>query len=128
MEIKQTMKDVHDVNVKNGFWENKDEKNIGELLMLTVSELAEALEADRHGKHANLEQYDKDVKNSNGSMYVVKQDPFKKNIKDTFEDELADTVIRVFDMAQGLGIDLERHIQLKLEYNSNRPYKHGKAY
>ena len=49
-------------------------------------------------------------------------------MKDTFEDEIADTVIRIFDMCEGFGIDLERHIELKLEYNRTRPYKHGKKY
>ena len=73
------------------------------MLMLVVSELGEAIEAHRTGL-AGLEA------------------------KDTFEDEIADTVIRIFDMCEGFGIDLERHIELKLEYNRTRPYKHGKKY
>ena len=53
---------------------------------------------------------------------------FETEIKDTFEDEIADTVIRLLDLSEGLGIDLETHIRLKLQYNKTRPYKHNKAY
>jgi hypothetical protein len=28
----------------------------------------------------------------------------------------------------GMGIDLEKHIELKMKYNSMRGYKHGKAF
>jgi NTP pyrophosphatase (non-canonical NTP hydrolase) len=49
-------------------------------------------------------------------------------VKDTFEDEIADTVIRLLDLSEGLGIDIEKHIRLKLEYNKTRPHKHGKKY
>ncbi len=39
--------------------------------------------------------------------------------------ELADIVIRVFDMCGHYGIDLESAIREKMEYNKKRPYKHG---
>jgi NTP pyrophosphatase (non-canonical NTP hydrolase) len=55
-------------------------------------------------------------------------DAFSKLVKDTFEDEIADAVIRLFDMSAGLGIDLESHIMAKLRYNANRPKMHGKKY
>lgn len=38
------------------------------------------------------------------------------------------TLMRIFLLAEGMGIDIEKHIQLKMEYNSSRPYKHGKKY
>jgi NTP pyrophosphatase (non-canonical NTP hydrolase) len=53
---------------------------------------------------------------------------FKAVVKDTFEDEIADTIIRLFDLCGWLGIDIHKHIMLKLNYNSTRPYKHGKAF
>lgn len=40
--------------------------------------------------------------------------------------ELADIVIRVFDVAGWLGIDLEQEVADKLDYNSTRQHKHGK--
>jgi NTP pyrophosphatase (non-canonical NTP hydrolase) len=44
------------------------------------------------------------------------------------EDELADAVIRIADMCGAFGIDLERHVVEKLEYNRHRPRTHGKVY
>lgn len=39
--------------------------------------------------------------------------------------ELADVVIRVFDLAGGLGIDLVHAIETKIAYNATRPVRHG---
>jgi NTP pyrophosphatase (non-canonical NTP hydrolase) len=91
----------HSSAKNKGFWEK--ERNVGEMLMLVVSELGEAIEAHRTGL-AGLEA------------------------KDTFEDELADTAIRLFDMCGGLGIDLEKQIEWKMGFNQSREAKHGKNY
>jgi len=124
MNIKEIQKEIHQVNVEKGFWE--DRKNVGEVLMLIVSELGEALEAHRGSRKALVELFDaKAIDRTEPEDY---QADFDQCIKDTFEDEIADTVIRIFDMCEGFGIDLERHIELKLEYNRTRPYKHGKKY
>jgi len=103
------------------------EQSVGEILMLIVSELSEALEAHRSGKVlSNLEFTQingvivEDIFSSNNS--------FEKYIKDTFEDELADVVIRVADLCGHMGIDLQRHIELKMEFNKSRERLHGKAY
>lgn len=128
MKIKEIAKEIHEVNVNNGFWEDKETKNIGEVLMLCVSELSEALEAHRKDRFADLDAFatfTMFVNNDSGNTMDI---AFVEYIKDTFEDELADTVIRIFDLCEGFGIDLETHIRLKLEYNKTRPYKHGKKY
>lgn len=39
--------------------------------------------------------------------------------------QLADIVIRCFDTAVTLGIDIGRAIMMKDSYNQTRPYKHG---
>lgn len=39
--------------------------------------------------------------------------------------ELADVVIRVFDLAGFLGIDIAQVIREKMAYNQNRPHLHG---
>lgn len=61
-----------------------------------------------------------------------KAEPFKQafedHVKDTFEDELADTVIRILDLCGARGINLEKHINLKLKYNRTRERMHGKNY
>jgi NTP pyrophosphatase (non-canonical NTP hydrolase) len=42
------------------------------------------------------------------------------------EEELADIVIRAFDTAYTLGLDIGRAIALKSQYNESRPHMHGK--
>ena len=66
-------------------------------LMLVVSELAEAMEADRKGL------MDDHLPNMDGR-----------------EVELADAVIRIFDMAGAFGLDVPLAIAMKMEYNANR--------
>ena len=56
------------------------------------------------------------------------KESFEHGVKSSFEDELADVAIRLFDLCGGLNIDLEKHIEMKMKYNSMRGYKHGKAF
>ena len=122
MTIPEIIKQAHENAVEKGFYDDGD-KNIGELLMLVVSELGEALEAHRNGRFSNYGFYDR-----SGSFPEHEIKCFEKEVKDTFEDELADAVIRICDMCGYLNIDLEKHIELKMKYNATREYKHGKRY
>lgn len=98
-------------------------KNIGELLMLVVSELGEALEAHRLNTYPLYEMFQSEL--DEGKSFEV---AFKNHIKDTLHDELADAVIRICDICGYLNIDLEKHIELKMKYNETREYRHGKNY
>lgn len=78
------------------------------LLCLVISELMEAVEADRKEIRSDKFGFDKAIANAhNGEVrgewftYV-----FNRCIKDTVEDELADSVIRLLDLAGLRGIDL----------------------
>lgn len=52
--------------------------------------------------------------------------PCDKNCNLTqIEEELADIIIRVLDMAGELDIDIETAVMVKHEYNSTREYRHG---
>lgn len=75
-------------------------RNIGELLMLIVSELGEALEAHRKNKFATFNNYEKLLNRSPGLQNRL----FEVNIKDTFEDKIANVFIRLFDLCGYLGI------------------------
>lgn len=118
--LNQAAETVHNAARKNGFWDK--ESSVAEKLMLIVTELGEACEADRNGKKAAS------VFPYTTPMNDYDTEFFRRNYKDTFEDELADVMIRLLDLAGGLGIDIEWHVNAKFEYNQTRPYKHGKEY
>jgi NTP pyrophosphatase (non-canonical NTP hydrolase) len=130
MEISKLVNAAHSAAIDKGFYPEGEDRNIGELLMLIVSELGEALEAHRKSRI---------VKENTGgiNLYDTPSDwespelwrfNFEKDIKDSFEDEIADTVIRIADLCGYMDIDLESHIIAKMRYNETRPAKHGKAY
>ncbi len=70
-------------------------RNIGELLMLIVSELGEALEAHRKGVYGSIESFEFDTIQASD---IDLGKAYHNYLKDTFEDELADVFIRLFDL------------------------------
>lgn len=177
---------AYKIACEHGF--HDEEHSIEHWKCLIVSELMEAVEADRKGKRANISAFNtRQVVGKGSSCQTLSYEyNFRLCIKDTVEDELADACIRIFDiagyknidlqfkaeksdknsqieefteefteevfkivgtmtivildlclsyaliqifsLADRMGIDIEKHIQLKMEYNASRPYKHGKKY
>ena len=135
--LNEISKQVYEANKLKGFDVKKE--NIGQTLCLIHSEISEALEAIRKNKKADLIEFENTICKSR----IVNKDPtytgnitpeaawnvhFKTYIKDTFEDEIADTFIRLMDLVGALEIDIDKHIELKRQFNSLREYKHGKAF
>jgi len=89
-------------------WLTEEPRNPAEQLMLIVTELAEACEAFRVGnppcERPGMEQYSHAA------------------------EELADVVIRCFQMAGEHDIPLPEVIQAKMAFNQTRPTKHGKKF
>ena len=127
--INKISKEIHENAKSKGFFDT--EKNIGEMLCLIHSEVSEALEADRKNHYAvkswNIENIDLNDLDSPSKKQYFKRE-FEVAIKNSFEDELADIMIRVMDLAAFKGINLEQHIHWKMKYNSLREHKHGKKY
>lgn len=121
--INELSEKIHEVNVTNGFYESK--KNIGEMIALIHSEVSEALEADRKDRFTGPESITSILDIDDDVDFKAQ---FNKSVKDSFEDELADAMIRIMDLAAYMQIDLESHIIAKVRFNSLRPYKHGKKY
>jgi len=89
MRFKELIEKIHHNAIDKGFWEDVNDRR--RPLMLIISELGEAVEAHRRGKRANKDECIRDLTTLGFS------ESFKKNVKDTLEDELADTVIRLLD-------------------------------
>jgi len=91
---------VHEANSQ--WWQDLNtgerlDRNVGEMLALVHSEISEALEGHR--------------KNLQDSHL-----PHRKSI----EVELADALIRIFDLGAGLGLDLGGAFEDKMAYNAVR--------
>ena len=82
-------------------------KNIGELLMLIVSELGEALEAHRCGRFAPKKLFS--IVENKEIDWKIKMpiEDYDRMFKNTFEDEIADVFVRLFDLCAYLGIEPE---------------------
>lgn len=94
----------HGTAAAKGFWDKP--RDVARMLMLQVTELAEACEWDRKGN------------------------PKSDHIPDFtgIEEELADAVIRICDMAGGMGLNLPSALIAKMQYNQNREFMHGKKF
>ncbi len=103
---------IHGNAVQHGFWE--EDYGNEHYLMLVVCELAEAVEADRKGEKADrcgfsamLCDWTDPEKQQDPKQYAYEYEmAFRYNIKDTVADELADTVIRLLDLAGARDFEL----------------------
>lgn len=123
MEINDFAKEVHENAKAHGWWD--EERSFGDLISLCHSELSEALEEYRNGHKPN-ETYYSCKKNSyiaGECDGVCSECPSGK--MEGVPSELADVIIRVLDMAEHYGIDIEAALSQKHAYNLTRPYKHG---
>ncbi|WP_345873159.1 hypothetical protein [Shewanella algae] len=95
MKLSELQKKIHQQNIEMGWWKNPRE--IGTLLCLVHSEISEAMEGDRK----------------------CLMDDHLPN-REMMEVELADAVIRILDIAEFKGYDIESAIIEKVAYNRNR--------
>jgi hypothetical protein len=116
---------VHQCAVDHGWWSDDKgldtDRNMGEMIALMHSELSEALEAQR-----NSEPYlwYRNTSGNGTSAGPLNHDgtPAKP---EGLASEFADTIIRILDTCEKLGIPLVRALIDKHNYNLSRPFRHG---
>ena len=106
--IKQWQRRIHKNNVDHGFVHTGE--HIHRALLMAIGEIVEAQNELRAG-HSPRHIY-----------HNLGEKP------EGFGIEIADAIIRLLDIAEGEGIDMEHCMELKHEYNVTRPFKHGKAF
>lgn len=102
--IAQYIEAAHATAVSKG-WHEKP-RSFGDVCALFHSEISEAFEDARKGREFTEVQWEGDKPTG-------------------IPIELADLAIRLFDFCGAEGIDLEKAIARKMEYNLTRPHRHG---
>lgn len=101
---------VYEANKAKGFWDDGASRNKGEAVALINSELYEALEAHRKGRRVDTTSIAFGIIEGSrvleGMNDAIWKENFDLSIKDTYEDELADAIIRILDYTGGFGIEL----------------------
>ncbi len=90
-------KEIHQLAKEKGWWD--EYRPVPELLCLLHSEISEALEAYRNR--------------------------IPEGQAGCLSEELADLVIRIWDMCEASGIDIATAVEKKHKYNMTRSYRHG---
>lgn len=109
MTLAELQDTSHKVALEHGWWQKP--RPIPELLCLMHSEISEALEEYRD--------------DPNPEKLAAIRSGADGRKPEGFWIEIADLLIRVADMAEAQGVDLAHYINVKMEYNRTRPFRHG---
>lgn len=130
--LKRLMEIAHFIARKKGWWDKftnaRGRVEIGPdallgRIMLQATELAEAAECVRDGQRdLRFEHPESGVKYALSSDWSELRNGFKP---EGLPAEWADVVIRIFDDARALGIDLGYAIAVKMYHNQFRKHRHG---
>ena len=100
--LKELADKIHANSVNKGFWNT--ELSNEHFLCLVVSELMEAVEADRKQKYAESDKFKKFMDKYVNADFEV---GFNRYIKDSLSDELCDAYIRLLDLTGSRNIELD---------------------
>jgi NTP pyrophosphatase (non-canonical NTP hydrolase) len=107
--IRDLQRAVHQTACEHGWWDDFGPGAAHRLakLALVHSEVSEAVEEVR-----------------DGTLYL-RYPPDGSGKPEGMVVELADAVIRIMDLCEAWGLDLQEAIEIKHAYNQTRPYRHG---
>lgn len=97
--IPNFIKKAHSTAKEKGFWDDVTIQFQTQCIVLIISEVTEALEALRKNNFGDVDKFNNCLSNE------TFQSCFAEYIKDSFQDEMADVCIRIFDYAGGFEMD-----------------------
>lgn len=119
MELNILRDRAYNTACEHGFHE--EELSDKHFLMLVITELSEAVEADRKGRRGDIESYkflsNESIVRTCNPEYFNKV-AFVCRIKDSVGDELADAAIRLLDLAGLRNVDVQRIETMEAAYVS----------
>jgi NTP pyrophosphatase (non-canonical NTP hydrolase) len=171
MSLNELRDAVHETARAKGWWDGRegeevtvngagigvwalDQRSFAELLMLVVSECAEALEDWRNGYEvdkprwqvtsrtpeaptANLEAHGQEMRlrfpDGHKQFIDLNRALDREALRDEgwytkpigIPSELADIIIRVLDICGAYGVDIDAAVESKMEFNETREVRHG---
>lgn len=120
--------EIHENAVAHGWWD--EERSFGDIVALCHSELSEALEEYRkrrpmvycEGIETNAACSDTGENACSGTECLA---CFNGRKPEGVAVEVLDCVIRILDWCGKEGVDVDKLLAAKHEYNKGRPYRHG---
>lgn len=124
MNLNELAKEIYDIACEKG-WHNEPVA-FGDALSNIHGEVSEAWEEYRNGNQLNYTYYSGNCpddcfycEGNSCDLHGGRKKP------EGVPSEFADIIIRVLDNCHMYGIDIEKAVNEKIEYNKTRPYKHG---
>ncbi len=134
MFLNQLRDECHYNAQVKGFHDEK--KHFATLCMLMVSEISEAVEAHREGERYKISMtpalyldFIDALKGGHAEdALLMLGDSVKYQPETHWQEELADLLIRLMDMAGLYKVDMDWQVERKMKINAGRPRLHGKDY
>lgn len=101
MDFKRLIQEAHRAATEAGWWQEECDKR--RPLMLVITEIAEAVEADRKNNNGSREYFQNEL-GEHGDFKKA----FESHIKDSLADELADVCIRLFDYSGKYAVSIDK--------------------
>jgi NTP pyrophosphatase (non-canonical NTP hydrolase) len=107
LSLNEWAKRIHQNSVAKGWWQEEPSENVlGSICSSIHGEVSELWEDYRRKRLHEP--------SSHSGLALTR-----------IEEELADILIRTLGTAKAYGVDIEKAVRLKCEYNKKRPFRHG---
>ena len=108
MNILELVHESHSLAKEKGFWDQ--EKNSKEDIMLIIANLGDVIKAYKKKKHSKWDLFSDSFYNDKPTtLDNFNPEDFNAFIKDSFEDEISNVILRVTDFIGGYKIDMAQN-------------------